>query len=128
MKISRQNLHKIEKEKWFGSNHHKLRSENKHKNCNCRNKDNCPLDRKCLVECIAYEARVSTMNQTNTYFGLVGGNFKSRYNNHTLAFGTKGYKHHTELSKHIWSLKDSNTRFSFKWHIKTKAMPYQCGS
>ena len=35
---------------------------------------------------------------------------------------------HTELKKHIWLLKDSNIEFSLKWHIKTKALPYKCGS
>ena len=40
----------------------------KKKDCNCRNKDNCPLDGKSLVGCIVYEAAVSTTNQTNTYF------------------------------------------------------------
>ena len=59
---------------------------------------------------------MSTTIQTNTYFGSAEGDFKSRYNNHTLSFGSKGYKDRTELS-----LKDSNTEFSLKWHIKTKA-------
>ena len=78
---------------------------------------------KCLVESIVYEATVSTTIQTNIYFGSAEGDFKSRYNNHTLSFGSKGYKDRTELS-----LKDSNTEFSLKWHIKTKAMLYKCSS
>ena len=86
------------------------------------------LYRKSLVKCSVYETTVSTTNQTNTYFGSAEGDLKSGYNNHTLSFRSKGYKHHTELSKHIWSLKDSNTELSLKWHIKTKAMPYKCGS
>ena len=43
--------------------------KHKQKRCNCRKKDNCPLYGKCLVECIVYEATVSTTNPTNTYFG-----------------------------------------------------------
>ena len=54
------------------------------KDCNYRNRDNCPLDGKYLVECIVYEATVSTTNQTNTYFGSADGGFKSRYNSHIL--------------------------------------------
>ena len=84
------------------------------KDCNCRNKDNWPLDGKYLVGCIVYEATVSTTNQINTYFGSAEGGFKSRYNNHTLSFRSKGYKHRTELSKHIWPLKDDKTEFSLK--------------
>ena len=101
------------------------RNTNK-EDCNCRNKDSCPLEGKWLVEYIVYEATASTTNQTNTCFGSAEGDFKSRYNNHTLLFLSKGYKHRTELSKHMWPLKDSNTEFSLKWHIKT--MPYKCGS
>ena len=32
------------------------------KDCNSRNKDSSPLDGKCLVECIVYDATVSTTN------------------------------------------------------------------
>ena len=39
------------------------------KDCNCINKHNCPLDGKCIVKYIVYEATVFTRNQTNTYFG-----------------------------------------------------------
>ena len=98
------------------------------KDCNCRNKDNCPLVGKFLVECIVYETPVSKTNQTSTYFGSAVGGFESRCNNHTLSFRSKGYKHRTELSKHIWSLKDINAEFSLKWRIKTRATPYKCGS
>ena len=42
------------------------------------------------------------------YFGLVEVSFKSSYNNHTKSFRFRRYEHDTELSKHIWSLKDSN--------------------
>ena len=48
------------------------------KDCNCRSKDNWPLEGKYLVECIVYEATVSTTNQTNTYFGSAEDDFKSR--------------------------------------------------
>ena len=87
------------------------------KDCNCINKNTCPLDGKCLVECIVYEATVSTTNRNSTYFGSAEGDFKSRCNDHTLSFCSEGYKHRTKLSKHVWSLKDSNSEFSLKWGI-----------
>ena len=96
--------------------------------CNCRTKDNCPLDGKCLSECIVYEATVLSTNQTKVYFGTAEGSFKSRYNNHTKSFRLRDNEHETKLSKHIWSLKDSNIEFSIKWRIKSKAIPYKCGS
>ena len=62
------------------------------------------------------------------YIGSAEGKFKSRYNNHTLSFRSKEYKHRTELWKHIWSLQDSNTEFSLKWRIKAKLTLYQCAA
>ena len=53
------------------------------KDCDCRNNNSCPLDGKCLVACIVYEATVLTANQTNIYFGSADGDFKSSYKNHT---------------------------------------------
>ena len=41
---------------------------------------------------------------------------------------SKGYKHGLGLSKNFLSLKDSNTEFCLKWRIKTKPIPYKCGS
>ena len=64
----------------------------------------------------------------NTYFGSAEGELKKRYNSHTLSFRSKEYKQRNELSKHIWSLQDSNTEFSLKWHFKKKVMPYRPGS
>ena len=76
------------------------------RDCNCRNKNSFPLDGKCLVECIVYEATNSTTNQTKTYFGLAEGSFKSRYNNHTKSFRLRRYEHDTELSKKYLVLKE----------------------
>ena len=98
------------------------------KDCNFWNKDNYLLDAKCLVECIVYEATVFTANQTNTNFGWAEGDFESRYTNHKVPFHSKGYKHRTQLSKYVWSLKNINTECSLKWHVKAKAVPYKCDS
>ena len=106
----------------------KSNPETNNRACNCRTKDNCPLDGKFSSECIVYEATVLSTKQTKVYFGTAEGSFKSRYNNHTKSFRLRGYEHETELSKHIWSLKDSNIEFSIKWRIKSKAIPYKCGS
>ena len=103
-------------------------NETEKRECNCRNKSNCPLDGKCLSECIVYEATVTTINNHNVYFGLADGTFKSRYNNHTKSFRLRTYEHETELSKHIWSLKDKNIEYTLNWRIKTKAVSYKCGS
>ena len=53
------------------------------RSCICRVKSNCPLDGKCLHECIVYEANVVANNECKEYFGTAEGEFKLRYNNHT---------------------------------------------
>ena len=34
----------------------------------------------------------------------------------------------TELSKHVWNLKDHGLDNNLSWEIHEKASPYQCGS
>ena len=70
-----------------------------------RVKDNCPLDGVCLHECIAYQANVITNNQCKEYFGTAEGEFKLRYNNHTMSFRQIKRVNDTELSKYLWKLK-----------------------
>ena len=57
--------------------------------CNCRTKQNCPLNGRCLTNCIVYKATVTTNSDTHTYYGLCEGEFKSRYYNHTKSFVSK---------------------------------------
>ncbi|KAJ8024103.1 hypothetical protein HOLleu_36733 [Holothuria leucospilota] len=85
--------------------------------CNCRRKENCPLHGKCLTRSIVYAADVSTETGTMTYIGMTGGEFKSRYNNHKKTFTNKKYAKDTELSKHIWKLKDSGKKYTIEWRI-----------
>ena len=55
-------------------------TENVDRLCNCRNKENCPLDGKCLQTCIVYKADVITNKDSHIYYGASDGEFKSRYN------------------------------------------------
>ena len=45
------------------------------KECNCRKKEQCPLDGQCLTNNIVYQATVTTNTTTETYVGLAT-NFK----------------------------------------------------
>ena len=61
---------------------------------------------------------------TETYTGLAGGTFKSRFYGHNgqinnRARGTNGKG--TTLSQYIWDLKDSSIPFNTKWSILAKA-------
>ena len=86
--------------------------------CNCRNKNNCPLDRKCLTPNIIYEAQI-TSNQLNykqrIYIGTAETEFKQRFNNHTKSFNLEHYENDTELSKEYWKIKQP---FHTKSHLE----------
>ena len=88
----------------------------KSSNCNCRNKDDCPLEGKCLTESVIYQATVTRSDTTKqeTYFGLTENQFKTRYRSHVSSFKNIKYRNSTELSKHIWTLKDANVQYSIK--------------
>ena len=92
--------------------------------CNCWSKPNCLLNGKCLTTNIIYQATVKCENNKETYIGLTGDQFKSRYRNHTASFSNTRKRSATELSKHIWTLKDSGKDFTLSWKIITCANPY----
>ena len=92
-------------------------------NCNCRNKEACPLQNKCMNKDIVYKATISTSNTNDTnkhYIGMTSNTFKERYRNHIKSFTHKKYSNETELSKQIWHLKQNKTDFTIKWSIIKK--------
>ena len=101
-------------------------SENPTKECNCRYKESCPLQGKCLTESVVYQATVTRKDNQHkeTYVGLTEGPFKTRYNNHTSSFRNEKHKHSTELSKYIWQLKQSSVEYSIRWKILRKCKAY----
>ena len=96
-----------------------LNPPNENFGCNCRNKESCPLDNKCLTPKIIYKALVSCpqLNETKTYIGLSETPFKDRYGNHKKAIRHKKYSKETELSKYIWELKDKQIDYTITWSI-----------
>ena len=94
-------------------------------NCNCRKKNDCPLKNNCLTSSVFYNANVTTESDPigKNYIGLTEGTFKQRYTQHKL-FRNRNYSNSTELSKHIWTLKDNNTNFTIKWSILATAPAY----
>ena len=104
------------------------KNDNEGVQCNCRKKENCPMEGMCLAKCIIYKAEVSTENETFVYFGASEGEFKTRYNNHTKLFKHRRYENDSELSKCLWKLKDKKTAYSLKWSIAARASKYKCGT
>ena len=97
------------------------------RSCNCRVKDNCPLDGKCLHKCIVYQANVITNNECKEYFGAAE-EFKLCNNNHTMSFRNKKHVNDTELSIYLRKLKEENADYNSRWSIKAYASPYKCGT
>ena len=50
--------------------------------CNCRDKDSCPLNGKCLQENVVYKATITTQNESKEYIRSTGGHFKKRHYTH----------------------------------------------
>ena len=94
------------------------------KACNCRNKNECPLEGACLTKEIIYQATVVSDNSTETYIGATSTEFKTRWRNHQVSFKSEKRKNDTELSKHLWKLKSERKNFALKWKILAKAKAY----
>ena len=73
------------------------------KECNCIDKNSCPLQKKCLTKSVVYEATLTTATQEKfKYLCLTEGTFKERYNMHKSSFRhelDEQYIHSTALSK-----------------------------
>ena len=95
--------------------------------CNCRNKNNCPLDGKCLTPNIIYKAQIKS-NQLNykqkVYIGTAETDFKHRFNNHTKSFNLEHYENDTELSKEYWTIKRKHFTPKVTWRIIRKCAPF----
>ena len=96
--------------------------------CNCRKKEECPLPGKCTTQNVIYEAKVTTENDDKRYTGLTATSFKTRYSSHKASFNNRDKSNQTELSKHVWKLKDEGTPYNITWTIKSRAQRYSPGS
>ena len=100
---------------------YKANNKNNHDDstCNCRNKDSCPLNGKCLQENVVYKATITTKTEVKDYIGSTGGTFKKRWYGHISDIRNEGNKG-TELSKYIWRLKNNGIHYELKWNIMHK--------
>lgn len=100
------------------------------KSCNCRQTNSCPLNGNCLQSSVIYQATVkrNDNNTSQTYIGLTENDFKTRFRNHTSSFRHAKHRNSTELSKHIWTLKDNNIDYSISWRIISSCSSYNSSS
>ena len=80
-------------------------------NCNCDNKNTCPLPKQCMTNNIIYKATTNNTSDTKHYIGMTATTFKERYAN-----------------QYIWKLKENNQDYTIKWSILKHAISYTGGS
>ena len=85
--------------------------------CNCRKKPSCK-------QTWSTQATVTTATTTESYVGLATNCFKDRYRNHMSSFRPTNRRNDTELSKHIWTLKDAKKSFHVQWKVIKKCKPH----
>ena len=92
---------------------------NETRDCNCRQNRQCPIEGKCLQTNVVYKADITTTdnNDTKTYIGVTSNDFKTRYRNHCKSINNIKYRNETELSKHIWQIKENGRSYEVKWGI-----------
>ena len=69
---------------------------------------------------VVYQATVTTGDKKETYIGLTATQFKARYRNHLMSFRHEKRRNETELSKHLWQLKEANKEFDITWKYSPK--------
>ena len=103
----------------------KSKPEKVQRECDCRIKENCPVENKCLQKGVVYQATLTRDDQkVETYIGLTATTFKERWRNHRSNFKTRNPKNSTCLSKHVMQLQDQNVGFTISWKIVSSATPF----
>ena len=94
-----------------------LTPKNKQVGSNCRVKNSCSLDNKCLTLQLIYQADVTNnlADEYKFYLGLTETTFKERYGNHKSSFKNENSQNSTESWKYIWSLRENVKIPSIKW-------------
>ena len=95
--------------------------------CNCRNKNECPLNGNCKVQSVIYKCTVSATQtfKQRVYLGIAEGNWKQRLYNHRQSFKDKRHKNDTTLSSYLWNLKENHNQIpKLTWSIVRFAPGY----
>ena len=74
------------------------------------------------------DATIKSDHKIEKCVGLTEGTFKRRLYGHRQSFKNSNLKNATELSKHIWHLKENNEEYELSWRIIDKAKPYNRSS
>ena len=116
------------------SSHNKriLNSNSTEFGCNYNNRDECPLENKCLTPRIVCRADV-TNNKTDVqkyYYGISDTPFEDRYENHKTSFRHRSHFTTSDLSKCYWKLIDNGVvptvKFSIAKRVKGNTFIIKC--
>ena len=94
--------------------------------CNCRKKDDCPLNGKCRAKNIISKCVTSTTGHPKKVSsGTVKADFKKCFYNHKQSFNNQFHAKDTSLSKYIWEMNSSSHIISaMAWHIVKSVLSY----
>jgi hypothetical protein len=104
----------------------KKQTETQEDACTCR-ANSCPVQGKCKQEGSIYQATVkytcpeTGIEVSQKYVGLAATTFYRRHQNHKTTFKLRSHETKSELSKHIWQLKDKDIKFDLSWKIMDRA-------
>ena len=73
-----------------------------------------------------YQATVSMEDSKpdQTYLGLTETSFKNKFANYKSSFNDPSKRLSTELSKHVWHLKEAKLKFGITWKILKQTTPF----
>ena len=91
--------------------------------CNCRNKENCPMEGMCNSEKVVFQAsnfHMEDCKEEKVYIGISAGNWKQRFcNRHS--FSNPLLRNQTSLTKWFRSLRDRVLTPQIKWRLIKKS-------
>ena len=91
------------------------------RSCSCPRNTPCPLDGKCLLKNVVYEATVTQNDKTqNFYTGLCSTTFKTRLGIHKHSFKNEN-DNQTSLGIFIWTLQRKNISYKVTWRLIDQA-------
>ena len=101
--------------------------------CNCNNREACPLNGQCKSEAIIYQGTIETpQGESSKYIGLTEPAFKLRWSDHMSSCNNRSQMNKTKLSQEFWRIKDSGQNLdrhqNVKFSIVKKSSPYRIGS
>ena len=79
----------------------------------------------CLKSSVIYQATMRKDSRpVQTYVGLTETSFKTRFANHKSSFNDPSKRLSTELSKHVWHLKEAKLKFRITWKTLKQTSPF----